>query len=123
VLITGVSSPTNVAGTGGQVQSESQSQSQQSAKMALPFSYTNQLTMATDRCAGAKRTEFSSFVQRGRDRAPSQPGGFLSSPPDMEGEPVEISGLSIQLSIAGNRFGALNLAPGVAAFLNLSQGC
>jgi hypothetical protein len=47
------SSPTNAVAIAGQVQSGSQSQSQQNAKMALPFSYTSPLTMARDRCSGA----------------------------------------------------------------------
>jgi hypothetical protein len=123
VLVTSVSSPTNVAGTGGQVQSGSQSQSQQNAKVALPFSYTSQLTMANDRCSGAKNGEFSSFVQRGRDRAPSQPGQFLTSPPSTEEESVQIGSVSFQLSTVGGRLNPLNLAPGVAAFINLGQKC
>jgi filamentous hemagglutinin family protein len=83
-----------------------------------------QLVMASDRCVGSKAGEFSSFAQRGRDAAPPQPGGLLPSPLRPEHHAPRISGLSVApLSIEMRRPGTLSFAPGVAAFLDLGNGC
>lgn len=90
----------------------------------LPSTYANQLIMASDRCVGSKTGEFSSFVQRGRDAAPPQPGGMLASPLGVQTGTPKISGLSLLPASAVRRGqGTLNLAPGVAAFLQLDKGC
>jgi hypothetical protein len=91
----------------------------------LPSTSANQLIMASNGCSGSKTGEFSSFVQRGRDAAPLQPGGMLSSPLGVQTGTPKVSGLSLlpASSITRGQQGALNLAPGVAAFLQLNKGC
>ena len=117
VQVTPPNAPVGNAIVAGQIQNA------QTGSLILPSSYAKQIAIATDRCARNRSGELSSFVQRGREGAPLQPGQFLSSPPDAESESVEISSLTFQPSTSGGRFSGLNLVPGVAAFLNLSPGC
>lgn len=90
----------------------------------IPVSYATQLIMASDRCVGGKNGEFSSFVKRGRDAAPLQPGGMLPSPLGLEDKTPKISALSrFPSSVVTRGLGTLNLASGVAAFLQRDTGC
>ena len=90
----------------------------------IPVSYATQLIMASDRCVGGKNGEFSSFVKRGRDAAPLQPGGMLPSPLGLEDKTPKISTLSrFPSSVVTRGLGTLNLASGVAVFLQRDTGC
>ena len=109
--------------TATQVKGGNENQSQ-SATVAPALFYTNRLALNTDRCSAGKAGDFSSFVQRGRDRIPFQPGQFLSSPSVLDEDPSELGALPVRPAvIASAHARILNLAPNIASFLEPNQGC
>jgi filamentous hemagglutinin family protein len=109
----------------GQIPEHNEPTNNASGKVGTGFFYTNQLALNMDRCSAGKDGEFSSFVQRGRDRIPFQPGQFLSSPSETaDGDHTDLGGLPVRPApLVYGHARILNLAPKIASFLQVNAGC